>query len=62
MINLGVEWLKEITSPKKMKTSIKDNSSGNGAQRLFVITLPRLDFVRPGSAKIGSPSGYGAPD
>ena len=32
MINLGVEWLKEITSPKKMKTSIKDNSSGNGAQ------------------------------
>ena len=32
MINLGVEWLKEITSPKKMKTSIKDNSSGYGAQ------------------------------
>ena len=32
MINLGVEWLKEITSPKKMKTSIKDNSSGNDAQ------------------------------
>ena len=32
MINLGVEWLKEITSPKKMKTSIKDNSSGNGAK------------------------------
>ena len=32
MINLGVEWLKEITSPEKIKTSIKDNSSGNGAQ------------------------------
>ena len=32
MINLGVEWLKEITSPKKMKTSIKDNSSGDGAK------------------------------
>lgn len=32
MINLGVEWLKEITSPGKIKTSIKDNSSGNGAQ------------------------------
>lgn len=32
MINLGVEWLKEITSPEKIKTSIKDNSSGNDAQ------------------------------
>lgn len=32
MINLGVEWLKEITSPEKIKTSMKDNSSGNGAQ------------------------------
>ena len=32
MIHLGVEWLKEITSPKKIKTSIKDNSSGDGAQ------------------------------
>ena len=32
MINLGIEWLKEITSPEKIKTSIKDNSSGNGAQ------------------------------
>ena len=32
MIYLGVEWLKEITSPKKIKTSIKDNSSGYGAQ------------------------------
>jgi hypothetical protein len=32
MIDLGVEWLKEITSPGKIKTSIKDNSSGNGAQ------------------------------
>ena len=32
MINLGVEWLKEITSPEKIKTSIKDNSSGDYAQ------------------------------
>ena len=32
MIYLGVEWLKEITSPKKIKTSIKDNSSGDGAK------------------------------
>ena len=32
MINLGVEWLKEITSPEKIKTSIKDNSSGYDAQ------------------------------
>ena len=49
MINLGVEWLKEITSPKKMKTSIKDNSSGNGAQ------IGSSGYV----AQIGS-SGYGA--
>ena len=32
MINLGVEWLKEITSPEKIKTSMKDNSSGDDAQ------------------------------
>lgn len=32
MINLGVEWLKDITSPEKIKTSIKDNSSGDGAK------------------------------
>lgn len=32
MINLGIEWLKEITSPEKIKTSIKDNSSGDGAK------------------------------
>ena len=49
MINLGVEWLKEITSPEKIKTSIKDNSSGDGAQ----IGSSGDD------AKIGS-SGYGA--
>ena len=49
MINLGVEWLKEITSPEKIKTSIKDNSSGNYAQ----IGSSGDD------AKIGS-SGYGA--
>ncbi len=49
MINLGVEWLKEITSPEKIKTSIKDNSSGNDAK----IGSSGYD------AKIGS-SGYGA--
>ena len=32
MINLGIEWLKEITLPEKIKTSIKDNSSGNYAK------------------------------
>ena len=32
MINLGIEWLKEITLPEKIKTSIKDNSSGNDAK------------------------------
>ena len=49
MINLGVEWLKEITSPEKIKTSIKDNSSGDGAQ-----------IGSSGNyAQIGS-SGYGA--
>lgn len=32
MINLGVGWLKEITSPEKIKTSIKDNSPGGNAQ------------------------------
>ena len=49
MINLGVEWLKEITSPEKIKTSIKDNSSGNDAQ------IGSSGY----NAKIGS-SGYGA--
>lgn len=49
MINLGVEWLKEITSPEKIKTSIKDNSSGNNAQ---------IGSSGDG-AKISS-SGYGA--
>lgn len=49
MINLGVEWLKEITSPEKIKTSIKDNSSGGNAQ------IGSSGY----GAKIGS-SGYGA--
>ena len=58
MINLGVEWLKEITSPEKIKTSIKDNSSGNYAK-----IGSSGDGAQIGSsgnnAKIGS-SGYGA--
>ena len=58
MINLGVEWLKEITSPEKIKTSIKDNSSGNYAK-----IGSSGDEAQIGSsgygAKIGS-SGYGA--
>ena len=53
MINLGVEWLKEITSPEKIKTSIKDNSSGNYAQ-----IGSSGDYAQIGSsgydAKIGS--------
>ena len=67
MINLGVEWLKEITSPKKMKTSIKDNSSGYGAQigssgygALIGSSGYGAQIGSSGNdAKIGS-SGYGA--
>ena len=58
MINLGVEWLKEITSPEKIKTSIKDNSSGYGAK----IGSSGYDAQIGSSgndAQIGS-SGYGA--
>ena len=58
MINLGVEWLKEITSPEKIKTSIKDNSSGNYAK----IGSSGNDAQIGSSgnnAQIGS-SGYGA--
>ena len=58
MINLGVEWLKEITSPEKIKTSIKDNSSGYGAK-----IGSSGNYAKIGSsgnyAKIGS-SGDGA--
>ena len=67
MINLGVEWLKEITSPEKIKTSIKDNSSGNGAKIGSSGYGAKIgssgDDAQIGSsgygAKIGS-SGYGA--
>lgn len=58
MINLGVEWLKEITSPEKIKTSIKDNSSGNNAQ-----IGSSGDGAQIGSSGYGakiSSSGYGA--
>ena len=58
MINLGVEWLKEITSPKKMKTSIKDNSSGNDAQIGSSGYGAQIGSSGNG-AQIGS-SGYGA--
>ena len=58
MINLGVEWLKEITSPKKMKTSIKDNSSGYGAQ-IGSSGYGALIGSSGYGAQIGS-SGYGA--
>lgn len=58
MINLGIEWLKEITLPEKIKTSIKDNSSGNYAK-----IGSSGDDAQIGSsgynAKIGS-SGYDA--
>ena len=67
MINLGVEWLKEITSPEKIKTSIKDNSSGNGAQIGSSGNGAQIGSSGNGAqigssgngAKIGS-SGYGA--
>ena len=58
MINLGVEWLKEITSPEKIKTSIKDNSSGNNAQigsSGYGAQIGSSGY----DARIGS-SGYGA--
>ena len=58
MINLGVEWLKEITSPEKIKTSIKDNSSGYGAQIGSSGYGAQIGSSGDG-AKIGS-SGYGA--
>ena len=58
MINLGVEWLKEITSPEKIKTSIKDNSSGYGAQIGSSGYVAQIGSSGNG-AKIGS-SGYGA--
>ena len=58
MINLGVEWLKEITSPEKIKTSIKDNSSGNGAKIGSSGNGAQIGSSGYG-AKIGS-SGYGA--
>ena len=58
MINLGVEWLKEITSPEKIKTSIKDNSSGYGAQIGSSGNDAQIGSSGNG-AQIGS-SGYGA--
>ena len=58
MINLGVEWLKEITSPEKIKTSIKDNSSGDGAKIGSSGYGAQIGSSGDG-AKIGS-SGYGA--
>ena len=58
MINLGVEWLKEITSPEKIKTSIKDNSSGYGAKIGSSGYGAKIGSSGNG-AKIGS-SGYGA--
>ena len=67
MINLGVEWLKEITSPEKIKTSIKDNSSGYGAKIGSSGYGAQIGSSGNGAqigssgdgAKIGS-SGYGA--
>ena len=67
MINLGVEWLKEITSPEKIKTSMKDNSSGDdakiGSSGYGAKIGSSGDYAQIGSsgdgARIGS-SGYGA--
>ena len=58
MINLGVEWLKDITSPEKIKTSIKDNSSGNGAKIGSSGNGAKIGSSGDG-AQIGS-SGYNA--
>ena len=58
MINLGVEWLKEITSPEKIKTSMKDNSSGNNAQIGSSGNNAKIGSSG-NNAKIGS-SGYNA--
>ena len=58
MINLGVEWLKDITSPEKIKTSIKDNSSGYNAQIGSSGNSAKIGSSG-NSAKIGS-SGYNA--
>ena len=58
MINLGVEWLKDITSPEKIKTSIKDNSSGDGAQIGSSGNYAKIGSSGDG-AQIGS-SGYNA--
>ena len=58
MINLGVEWLKEITSPEKIKTSIKDNSSGDDA-KIGSSGYGAQIGSSGNDAKIGS-SGYGA--
>ena len=57
MINLGVEWLKEITSPEKIKTSIKDNSSGNYAQIGSSGDGAKIGSSGDG-AKIGSSGNY----
>ena len=66
MINLGVEWLKEITSPEKIKTSIKDNSSGDDAKIGSSGNYAKIgssgDYAKIGSsgdgAKIGSSGNY----
>ena len=66
MINLGVEWLKEITSPEKIKTSMKDNSSGNNAQigssGYYAKIGSSGNYAKIGSsgnyAKIGSSGNY----
>ena len=57
MINLGVEWLKEITSPEKIKTSMKDNSSGNYAQIGSSGNYAQIGSSGDG-AKIGSSGNY----
>ena len=57
MINLGVEWLKEITSPEKIKTSIKDNSSGYGAKIGSSGNYAKIGSSGDG-AQIGSSGNY----
>ena len=50
MINLGVEWLKEITSPEKIKTSIREEWMIGGKDRYtgrdnYGVMLKRYDPI-----------------
>ena len=58
IINVGVEWLKDITSPKKVKTDIAKNDNGGDSAKIG----SSGDYAKIGSsgdyAKIGSSGDY----